>query len=226
MRSRHAIGCAEGQRATSLKADRMNLQDNTGGVMGIIPAARCARGRLHHRVSRVWANNSGGRRYLRVAEGELDRGIERDRYSGGGRSKVAGSFGGTIRGGARDDAIYTLGEAIKETLVKIRDVLFAVPVPWQPSHKAVTRWSRVVDRESQLPIPMERAIWRRMDASCWRVTREPVAERRLLEVAVTRWGTAQQGLVQPFSGVGAMATERSGMASRASSVSGTRMAFG
>ena len=74
--------------------------------------------------------------------------------------------------------------------------------------------------------PTARAICRRMATSCSVVMQDGVAARRALDVVATRCDTAQHGLVQPFSGVGAIATERSGMASVASSVSGTRMAFG
>ena len=65
-----------------------------------------------------------------------------------------------------------------------------------------------------------------MAVSCSDVTRDDVAWRRALDVVATKCDTAQQGLLQPFSAVGAIATDRSGMASAESSVRGTKMAFG
>ena len=50
-----------------------------------------------------------------------------------------------------------------------------------------------------------------------------VARSRAFEVVATRCDTAQQGLRQPFSALGAMATERSRMASAASAASGTQL---
>ena len=47
-----------------------------------------------------------------------------------------------------------------------------------------------------------------------------------MEVVATRCGAAQQGLEQPFSGVGAMAVDRSTITRTTSSVSGTRMVLG
>jgi hypothetical protein len=60
------------------------------------------------------------------------------------------------------------------------------------------------------PTPTARAICRRMAISWSEVMREGVAERRALDVVATRCDTAQHGLLQPFSAVGAIATERSG----------------
>ena len=56
--------------------------------------------------------------------------------------------------------------------------------------------------------------------------RDGVACKRALELEVTSCDTAQQGCFQPFSALGAIATDRSGVAIVASSVSGTRIAFG
>lgn len=49
---------------------------------------------------------------------------------------------------------------------------------------------------------------------------ESVARTRAFDVAVTRCDTARHGLVQPFSAVGAMPTDRSGIANAASYVNG------
>jgi hypothetical protein len=56
--------------------------------------------------------------------------------------------------------------------------------------------------------PTARAIWRRIAVSWSGVTCDGVARRRALEVVATRCDTAQQGLLQPFSAVGAIATDR------------------
>ena len=60
-------------------------------------------------------------------------------------------------------------------------------------------------------------------ASCSGVMRHGVGRNRAFDDMATRCDTAQQGLQQPFSALGAMATEKSRMASAGSAASGTQL---
>ena len=95
----------------------------------------------------------------------------------------------------------------------------------QHSHPPRQTWS-LLRRVRQASMPTAKATCRRMAVSCSAVTREGVAVRRCLEVVATRCEAAQHGLAQPFSVVGAMATDRSGITRAASSVSGYIMSLG
>ena len=64
-----------------------------------------------------------------------------------------------------------------------------------------------------------------MRRSCWSVIRDGVARIQLIEAEFTIGERAKHRLVQLFSGVGSMATDKLASASWESSVSGTTMTF-